>query len=90
MILDIQRGLSNIAQFIGTLVDAVEKNFNLYTIEQAKDMLVRIFPMFRAAESFNNAIVKAGLQDNINTQLEIFNNEIMIYMRSRMIFHVTE
>lgn len=76
IILDMQRRLLNAAQFIGTLVDAVGKKFNLYTTEQAKEMLVKIFPIFRAAENFSNSIIKAGLHGHVNTQLEIFNNEI--------------
>ncbi len=76
MILNIQRGFSNVVQFISTLVNAVEKNFNLYTIEQAKEMLAKIHEIFHAAESLKDSIAKTSLQGQINSQLEVFCNEL--------------
>lgn len=76
MILDVQKGLSDIAALARELVDDIERNFNSYTTEKAKDMLIRIFPIFRRAENINTSIINVGLLNEVKAQLEMFNNEI--------------
>lgn len=62
IILDVQKGLSNIAALTSELADDIERNSNSYTTEKAKDMLIRIFPIFRGAENINTSIINVGLR----------------------------
>ncbi|PSL33438.1 hypothetical protein [Chitinophaga ginsengisoli] len=76
IILNVRKGLSNIAELIRGIIDDIEKNFNSYTSEMAKDIVTGIFPIFKGAEKSTTLIIDADLKNEASTQLEMFNNEI--------------
>jgi len=76
LILDVQKGLSNIAELTRGIVNDVEKNFNGYTSEKAKDIVDKAFLIFSGSGKINTLIINAGLQNEVRTQLEMFNNEV--------------
>ncbi len=74
--LDVQKRLFNIAALTRELVDDIEKNFNDYESEKAKDIVARVIMIFSRAEKINTLILNVGLQNEVSTQLEMFNNEV--------------
>ncbi|WPQ63053.1 hypothetical protein SIO70_32315 [Chitinophaga sancti] len=76
LILDTREGLSKGTMLIRNVVDDIERNFNNYTPEKAKNLLAKIFPVFGLAKSINSLIENLGLSHELTTQLISFNDEV--------------
>jgi hypothetical protein len=76
LILEIQKGLYTNTELIRKVVDDIEKNFNSYSSEKAKDLLAKIFPVFKLAESINSSINSEGIEKELKAHLADFNDEV--------------
>ena len=76
LILEVRKELSNIAELTRGIVEDIERNFNNYTSEKARDIVDKVPSIFRGAEKINTLTINVGLQNEVSTQLEMFNNEI--------------
>jgi len=76
LILEVRKELSNIAELTRGIVEDIERNFNNYTSEKARDIEDKVPSIFRGAEKINTLTINVGLQNEVSTQLEMFNNEI--------------
>lgn len=73
LILEITTDLSKITSVTDELINDIEKNFNSFTSETAKDAIVKIFPIFRLAHQLNNSLKRKGLTNGLETPIADFN-----------------
>ena len=57
------------------LTDDIEENFNLFTEEQAREVISNIFPIFPVADKLLTTIAKTGLDADLPQLLADFRAE---------------
>lgn len=71
--------LSEILKVVGdafkVLTDDIEENFNLFTEEQAREVISNIFPIFPVADKLLTTIAKTGLDADLPQLLADFRAE---------------
>lgn len=72
LILDIKGDLTRLTSLTEELVNQIEKDFNAFTIETAKDAVVKLFPIFRIAYHIVQRLRHNNLTNGLETTIADF------------------